>query len=188
MHWVQPQYKQPERETVFGDADAGMDLDTDALASLLNCAPSSLKRCAPQRKWKEGVKVLEDTRAQNIAIGLRRQPPPKDICEAFATLELSRLALSDDLVELITNVLPTPEETQKLKIHQDSPENLRDIEQKVLPFCFLPRATARLRVFRFAALHTESAAMYLQRCQTLHLAATEARSSQELRRVLAVNH
>ena len=35
---VQPQYQQPEHDTVFGDADAAFDLDTDALASLLNGA------------------------------------------------------------------------------------------------------------------------------------------------------
>ena len=132
-------------------------------------------------------KVLDASRAQNIAIVLSKLPmSSEDVCEALANLEFSRLALSDDIVELLTSVLPTPEETQKLKIHKDSPENLRDIEQKVLPFCFLPRATARLRLFRFAASHTESASMYLQRCQTLHLAATEARNSQELRRVLAI--
>ena len=35
-HEVQPRYSQPAHETVFGDADAAVDLDTDALASLLN--------------------------------------------------------------------------------------------------------------------------------------------------------
>eukprot|EP00439_Symbiodinium_sp_Y106_P011866 s8849_g1.t2 len=134
--------------------------------------------------WAE---VLDDSRAQNIAIVLSKLPvSSEDVCEALRTLDFSRLALSDDMVELLASILPTPEETQKLQTHKDCPERLRDIEQKVLPFCFLPRAAARLRFFRFAASHAESAATYLQRCRTLQLAAMEARSSQELRRVLAL--
>ncbi|CAE7293496.1 FH3, partial [Symbiodinium sp. CCMP2456] len=35
---VRPQYQQPEHDTVFGDAEAACELDTDALASLLNGA------------------------------------------------------------------------------------------------------------------------------------------------------
>ena len=132
-------------------------------------------------------KVLDASRAQNIAIVLSKLPvSSEDVCEALGTLDFSRLALSDDMVELLTSVLPTPEETQKLQSHKDCPEQLRDIEQKVLPFCFLPRATARLRLFRFAASHAESAATYLQRCRSLDLAAMEVKSSQELRKVLAL--
>jgi len=189
MHWVQPQYQQPEHDTVFGDADAAFDLDTDALASLLNGTRTNTapKGRASHQKKTEGIKVLDASRAQNIAIVLSKLPvSSEDVCEALGTLDFSRLALSDDMVELLTSVLPTQEETQKLKSHKDCPEHLRDIEQKVLPFCFLPRATARLRLFRFAASHAESAATYLQRCRTLDLAAVEAKSSQELRKVLAL--
>ncbi|CAE7235524.1 FH14, partial [Symbiodinium necroappetens] len=189
MHWVQPQYQQPEHDTVFGDADAAFDLDTDALASLLNGTRTNTapKSRASHQKKTEGIKVLDASRAQNIAIVLSKLPvSSEDVCEALGTLDFSRLALSDDMVELLTSVLPTPEETQKLQSHKDCPEQLRDIEQKVLPFCFLPRATARLRLFRFAASHAESAATYLQRCRTLDLAAMEVKSSQELRKVLAL--
>ncbi|CAE7213816.1 FH3 [Symbiodinium sp. CCMP2456] len=189
MHWVQPQYQQPEHDTVFGDADAAFDLDTDALASLLNGTRTNTapKSRASQHKKPEGIKVLDASRAQNIAIVLSKLPvSSEDVCEALGSLDFSRLALSDDMVELLTSVLPTPEETQKLQSHKDCPEQLRDIEQKVLPFCFLPRATARLRLFRFAASHAESAATYLQRCRTLDLAAMEVKSSQELRKVLAL--
>mmetsp|Transcript_7598 Transcript_7598/g.16089 ORF Transcript_7598/g.16089 Transcript_7598/m.16089 type:complete len:511 (-) Transcript_7598:53-1585(-) len=189
MHWVQPQYQQPEHDTVFGDAHAASDLDMDALASLLNGTRTNTapKSRALHHKKTEGIKVLDDSRAQNIAIVLSKLPvSSEDVCEALRTLDFSRLALSDDMVELLASILPTPEETQKLQTHKDCPERLRDIEQKVLPFCFLPRAAARLRFFRFAASHAESAATYLQRCRTLQLAAMEARSSQELRRVLAL--
>ena len=41
------------------------------------------------------------------------------------------------MVELLTSVLPTQEETQKLKSHKDCPEHLRDIEQKVCLSVFL---------------------------------------------------
>ena len=110
----------------------------------------------------------------------------EEVCEALESLEFSRLAISDDMVELLTSVLPTHEESLKLKSHQNSPELLRDIEQKVLPFCFLQRATARLRLFRLAASHAENSRAYLRRCQTLSLAAMEAKSSLELRKVLAM--
>ncbi|CAE7209916.1 FH14 [Symbiodinium sp. CCMP2592] len=189
MHWVQPQYQEPEHDTVFGDAHAANDLDTDALASLLNGTRTNTapKSRAIHHKKTEGIKVLDDSRAQNIAIVLSKLPvSSEDVCEVLRTLDFSRLALSYDIVELLTSILPTPEETQKLLSHEDCPERLRDIEQKVLPFCFLPRAAARLRLFRFAASHAESAATYLQRCRTLDLAALEAKSSQELRKILAL--
>jgi len=191
MHWVQPRYSQPDHETVF-DSDAAVDLDTDALASLLTGANGkgpTRTRTSHQRK-AEGIKVLDASRAQNIAIVLTKLSVSlEDLCGALRSLDfsiISQLALSDDVVELLTTILPTHEETQKLKVHEAEKEQLRDIEQKILPFCFLPRATARLRVLRLASSHIETAAMYIRRCQTLRQAAKEARRSTELRQVLAM--
>ena len=122
-----------------------------------------------------------------MAIVLSKLPvSSEELCEALGSLEFSRLALSDDMVELLTSVLPTQEEAAKLKSYKDSTELLRDIEQKVLPLCFLPRAPARLRLFRLAASHADTATIYRRRCQTLNCAAVEAKSSQELRKVLAM--
>lgn len=50
-------------------------------------------------------------------------------------------------------------------------------EQKVLPFCFLPRAQARLRLLRLASCHRSTAQSLLHRCEMMSSAAKEAKCS-----------
>ncbi|CAJ1421198.1 unnamed protein product [Effrenium voratum] len=187
MHWVQPRYSQPDHDTVFGEAPA-IDFDADVLASLMSGeGKGGGKRRSSIQKKADGIKVLDASRAQNIAIVLSKLPVTSvDLCDALECLDFGRLALSDDLVELLSGVLPTFEETQKLKVHKDAPEVLRDIEQKVLPFCFLPRATARLRLLQLASSHADTAQLLQQRCLHLKDAATEAMTSRELRQVFTI--
>lgn len=50
-------------------------------------------------------------------------------------------------------------------------------EQKILPFCFLPRAQARLRLLRLASCHRSTAQSLLHRCEMMSSAAKEAKCS-----------
>jgi len=184
MHWVHPRYNDLDHDTIFDDG--AIDFDADTLASLLRGegGPSAKKKA--QVKKHEGIKVLDASRAQNMAIVLSKLPVSShDLCDALLHLDFS-LALSEDLVELLSGVLPTPEECEKLKVHHETPEVLRDIEQKVLPFCFLPRAQARLRLLRLASCHRSTAQSLLHRCEMMGSAAKEAKCSTELRQLFAV--
>ncbi|CAK9106689.1 unnamed protein product [Durusdinium trenchii] len=184
MHWVHPRYSAPEHATVFDAEKAPVDFD--ALQSLLSGGlATSVRKRGPVRKT-EGIKVLDASRAQNMAIVLSKLPVSSyELCDALIHLDFS-LAISEDLVELLFGVLPTPEECEKLRPHASSPDALRDIEQKVLPFCSLPRAHARLRLLRLSSSHCSACAALQLRCETLRSAAAEAIGSHELRQVLAV--
>ena len=57
------------------------------------------------------------------------------------------------------------------------PSSLLTKEQKVLPFCFLPRSHARLRLLRLASSHGDLCAQLRTRCETLRRAADEAMTS-----------
>lgn len=187
MHWVHPRYQDPDHDTIFGDLGPVGGVDFDTLASLLRGGDGATKTKKTPLKKNEGIKVLDASRAQNMAIVLSKLPiSSQELCDALLHLDFSAMAVSEDMVELLTGVLPTNEECDKLKMYQDSPEELRDIEQKVLPFCFLPRSHARLRLLRLASSHSELCAQLRTRCENLRCAAQEAMTSSELRQLFAV--
>ncbi|CAL1164462.1 unnamed protein product, partial [Cladocopium goreaui] len=165
-------------DTIFGDLGPVGGVDFDTLASLLRGGDGATKTKKTPLKKNEGIKVLDASRAQNMAIVLSKLPiSSQELCDALLHLDFSAMAVSEDMVELLTGVLPTNEECDKLKMYQDSPEELRDIEQKVLPFCFLPRSHARLRLLRLASSHSELCAQLRTRCENLRGAAQEAMTS-----------
>ena len=63
------------------------------------------------------------------------------------------------------------------KVIQNSNSDNSAKEQKVLPFCFLPRAQARLRLLRLASCHRSTAQSLLHRCEMMSSAAKEAKCS-----------
>lgn len=63
------------------------------------------------------------------------------------------------------------------KVIQNSNSDNSAKEQKVLPFCFLPRAQARLRLLRLASCHRSTAQSLLDRCEMMSSAAKEAKCS-----------
>ena len=75
------------------------------------------------------------------------------------------------------------------KVIQNSNSDSSAKEQKVLPFCFLPRAQARLRLLRLASCHRSTAHSLLHRCEMMSSAAKEAKCSgllgMDVRRCLA---
>ncbi|CAE8635295.1 unnamed protein product [Polarella glacialis] len=189
IHWVQPTYEQPDRETIFGTLGGAPDFDPQLLASLLTSdkPESGAAKAALRPKKADGIKVLDAARAQNMAIVLSRLPlSPSEVCDALSRLDFRDCRLSADDVELLAGVLPGAEESRKLLAHKDAPELLRDIEQKALPFCLLQRAAPRLRLLQLASSHASSHAGLLRRCQALSAASEEAKSSRHLRQMLGV--
>lgn len=189
IHWVQPVYDELDGETIFADLAGTTEFDAGLLKAMLSKADETKPSGAGRRKAivqkPQGIPVLDATRAQNLAIALMKlKLYPRELCECLKHLDFSNPLLSIEDLELLVTVLPTPEESKKLLEHKNILEQLRDVEQKVMPFCTLPRSVGRLRLMRFALSHASLHSGYLERCKTLQLAAEEARSSREFRELL----
>ncbi|CAE8690334.1 unnamed protein product [Polarella glacialis] len=189
IHWVQPTYEQPDRETIFGTLGGAPDFDPQLLASLLTSdkPESGAAKAALRPKKADGIKVLDAARAQNMAIVLSRLPlSPSEVCDALSRLDFRDCRLSADDVELLAGVLPGAEESRKLLEHKDAPELLRDIEQlgcgllTLLTNCFI-LLTCLLGFLGSVAMRK---LFYLR--QALSAASEEAKSSRHLRQMLGV--
>lgn len=100
-----------------------------------------------------GTKLFSDHRARNIAIVMKRLPvSTKVFIEMLTNLTWEKADLSTDDLEQMLEVLPTKDETNLLKEHQDpeSRDKLRDVEQMVLPLALLNRSAQRVRLLCIA--------------------------------------
>lgn len=188
LHWVQPTYEEPEGQTIFGELQDSFNFDPTLLEKMFGQQDKKgARRKSVVGMKASGVVVLDANRAQNMAIVLQKvQLPTSEICECLQDLDFSHPRLSIDNVELLMTAMPTPEETKKLLEHRNKIHELRDIEQKIMPFCLLPRSTPRLKLLKLALSHPATYKGLLQRCTVLIKAAEEARKSKELRSVLSV--
>merc|ERR1719311_1237931 len=101
-----------------------------------------------------GICVLDSNRAQNMAIVLGKiKMSTGELCDALAALDFSDTRITVDDVELVMGVLPTDEEVKKLMQCKSAVQDLRDVEQKVMPFCDLQKPLPRLKLLKFALAH-----------------------------------
>jgi len=101
----------------------------------------------------QGVKILSDHRARNIAIVLRTLPvSTKDLTRVMRQLCWEEKELTTDDLEQVLVIIPTKEEAEMLREYRGSEERrtLRDVEQMVMPFVTLSRCAARLRLICIA--------------------------------------
>lgn len=185
IHWVQPHYDLIDGASVFGELQSGVEFDSELLKAMLsNEKPVFERRRAITRK-PTGLAVFDASRAQNMAIVLQKlKASPEACCKCLVDLDFATPCLTTDDIELLMTVLPTQEESRKLLEHVNAIDQLRDVEQKVMPFCTLPRALARLKLMRSALSHGGTYSALLDRCRTLRTAAEEVRGSTQLRELL----
>mmetsp|Transcript_158914 Transcript_158914/g.509709 ORF Transcript_158914/g.509709 Transcript_158914/m.509709 type:complete len:1317 (+) Transcript_158914:83-4033(+) len=194
IHFVQTIYEEPDGGSIFGrlagagEAEVPVDFDTELLEAMLGQGGAK----APRRKGlltqrPAGLTILDAGRAQNIAIVLNKLPVSSgELCDRLRELNFDDECITADTLELLIDVLPTTSEVEKLLKHVDDVEQLRDVEQKVMPFVVLPQCATRLRLMRLAAVHSATHATLLKRCLTVSNAAQEVRESGPLRAVIRV--
>jgi hypothetical protein len=82
------------------------------------------------------------------------------------------------------SVLPTADEIQQLLKHSENPSALRDIEQKVMPFCMLDRCVPRLKLMEAWLSHHATYQSLHARCMALGNAADEVKRSRILKKIM----
>ena len=113
-----------------------------------------------------GIAILDSARAQDMAIVLSKlKVSPEELCRCLQDLDFSNSLISIEDLELLE--LPTPDEAKELLESKNIVAQLQDVEQKVMPFCTLPRSAARLRLMKLGLSHAKEHARLMERCETL---------------------
>jgi len=148
---------------------------------------SAAEMAAPVARRKalasEQVKILDDRRAQNIAIVMTGLGFDKDeLCSRFKTLQTN--GINADSLDKCQEVLPTEEESKKLLAYRGDPAALRDFERRLLDLCFLNRLPQRLQMMSFAVQLRSTVGEVTEEINTLANAARQVRASKQLRTIL----
>jgi len=137
---------------------------------------------------QQRICLLDSTRATNLGIVLSRLRMSTDaICQCVSTLDFTTeftSLLSLDDIELAGMLVPSTQEIDKLQAHKDKADQLRDVEQSLMPLCTL--SMARLRVMKVALSFHETHGGGMKSCRMIQQASEEARCSEQFREVLAV--
>lgn len=192
LHWVKPLYGPPEHSTAFTADGVRTSFDPQLLTEVLGGqSPSASSSASPASRRRftlqsnPGVRVLDSTRAQNVAIALSRlQGSVEELCHRLQTMDFEAPGLHPDDVERLLGKLPTHEEAARILQHQGRPEALRDIEQKLLPLCKVPGCERRLKLAHVALTHAMQYSCLLKRIEILCLASQEILSSNCVRELL----
>lgn len=132
------------------------------------------------------VELLPAQRAQNISIALRKQPVTQEMLDALDKLDFESDVISAEACEVLISAVPTPSEVTMLLGYNGPIEELRNIEQQLIPLARFERPAAgqRLRVMLFGRKMTELASLLRTSFGLMHGAFLEARSSKALKTVL----
>lgn len=169
-------------------------IDVDALQRMFETAETKASSSEASSRLlqklqcrAEGVKVLSDNRARNIAIVMRRLSVSSErLAEVLRGLQWEEEKLSSDQMEHVLEAIPTPEEAAQLREHTtpEKCQRLRDVEQMVLPFVDLKRAAARVRLISCARCAQDSFNSTSEQLATIRGACDAIRRSDMLREVL----
>jgi inverted formin-2 len=87
--------------------------------------------------------LLDSARAQNILISSGKI---RCSSESLLTLlrELDPIHLTEEIVKILQNIIPTPEEIRQLRSYEGDRSLLGQAEQFLLPLCEVPRLSQRL--------------------------------------------
>jgi len=139
------------------------------------------------RQWRvdPGVCLLDRARAQNIAIVFRRlHITPAELCVCLRTMDLAAGSLSAEDTGRLLGKLPTRDEARLLQKYAKTPDDPRDIERMMLPFCELPDAEIRLNLAHVVLTHSALHQSLMLRFERVQAAATEVRTSKHLHNLL----
>lgn len=197
LYWKQIDIDDAEG-TIFQEAEkeaSSVGLDIDALTRMFEGEKEKSARLARRsgallnkaQLKSVGMKILTDHRARNIAIVLKRLPlSTKELTRVLRSLSWEASTVSTDDLEQITEVIPTKEESEKLREYR-SPEAqilLRDVEQAILPLAVLNRATARVRLLCIARSARGQFSATARSLKSIRLACDAIHKSSTLRDVM----
>lgn len=120
--------------SVHDDAMAKKAIDEKFLLSLFEVKKVDPARAAEEKRQKQQQQqqagggaapsvelrksaVFQGQRLQNIGITLKRLKAPKEVVSR-ALIACDRTVLTDDILELLLSILPTPEDLQKLELEK----------------------------------------------------------------------
>eukprot|EP00930_Biecheleria_cincta_P006462 TRINITY_DN10746_c0_g1_i1.p1 TRINITY_DN10746_c0_g1~~TRINITY_DN10746_c0_g1_i1.p1 ORF type:complete len:1710 (+),score=360.80 TRINITY_DN10746_c0_g1_i1:129-5258(+) len=192
IHWTGTSYEEPSEDSVFGELQSGVEFDPHLLKLMLSGQAAEKMaggKRRPVAKKAQGIAVLDGNRAQNMGIvmsKLNAAVSSEALCKSLQELDFEDVPLSVDDVELLIQVLPTPEESKKLLEHKEKVEELRDVEQTIMPFCLLHKSVVRLKLMKFCMSHTTSHKSLIHRCEVMQNAAWEVRNSPQFKEIMAI--
>lgn len=190
LHWVGPSYQAFGHSTIFDRTDVADTFDAELLRCMFGekvAGAGKRHRRASFPREERGIRVLNRSRAQSMAITLKRLSfKPEELLSSFQSVDFTRLNLKGEDVERLLEQLPTPEETKQLLKHAENPGELRDIEQRVLPLCLLDHVEVKLRLIHVSMVHSNEFRRLFSRYETMAKAATEVMSSCRLCELLTL--
>lgn len=197
LYWKPIDLADPEG-TIFSDRDVvrrRSTFDAEALKRMFDGEKTkgtervrrSTLLLSSAQKRSLGLKVLSDHRARNIAIILKRLPvTPVVLARILRDLRWEEVSLSADDLEQIMEVIPTQEEAANLSLHQSegARENLRDVEQLVIPLSLVTRGAVRVRVLCSARSARANFAQTAKAFKSIREACASIHASLMLREVM----
>jgi len=129
--------------------------------------------------------VFTDSVARNCAIVLRKLAlKGMDLVKAVELLEPG--PLDQDQLDRLAKVMPDQEKMAQLKLASSQKEQLRDVEQAMVPFAHLGRLQERLKALTLAANVQPNEQTFLTQLKTVSAACQEICDSHSLKNVLAI--
>jgi len=180
IHWVKPVFDGPIEDTIFGKlGGAAPQFDSKLLTAFFENGSATKARKSWTVARPTGKCLLDTQRAQAAAIMINKlRMTTQELCRCVNALDLSCTRLGVDDIEIVSMAMPTLEESTKLMKYKDEIEQLRDVEQKLMPLCGLN--PGQLRVMKFGMAHVSTFAGVSHRCGVVRLAAEEAQRSTPL--------
>lgn len=157
LFWDSFRLLDKEKETIWWDIDkAYPSIDTTKLEELFPDAQAAVRirnnsdDCGSVKK----IKVLPDTRRQQICVMMKRLQDQSDTCDAIQCMDTYRL--SADHVELLMTILPLPDEIDMLRRaeaeHTIDEHNVWDTAERFMFMLLeIPHFKLRLQVLNFEA-------------------------------------
>ncbi|KEP63426.1 UNVERIFIED_CONTAM: formin FRM2 [Hammondia hammondi] len=196
IHWKTLGKEQIEG-TVFkeleGDPAIPDMFDPEAISRLFSAtltvkSDEAAVKAAPKKAEEKKHTILDNKRAQNVAIVLARLPLSLDAI-AQKMLHLDTEGLTVDILQKVEQVAPTPEELVKFREYEElkKAENtgdLRDVEKKMTALIPVTRLASRVRVMQTALQWEKVVEEIEKQLALLCKAADEAHNSRKFRSLL----
>ncbi|ODN75497.1 hypothetical protein L202_06627 [Cryptococcus amylolentus CBS 6039] len=158
------------------------DVDVDEMLEVFAVQPAKEK---VEKKKPAVVSILDITRSNNIGIMLKRlRLSPTQIRQAI--LEVDDEVLDADDLALVSRMLPTKEETERLQKFNGSVSKLSKADQYFIELSKIPHLQLRLESLVFIRRFEHSIAEILPDLMILRQAANQLNESQRFREVLRI--
>mmetsp|Transcript_9911 Transcript_9911/g.15877 ORF Transcript_9911/g.15877 Transcript_9911/m.15877 type:complete len:726 (+) Transcript_9911:68-2245(+) len=179
---VVPQLNKEQLERLFSPAPRAPARERGPSGSL---AEGSSGPSVPRVRGSGQVCLLDDKRAQNLAIALRQVNIPTDeLALVLQWLRVGHQVSAETLEHVHENLVSSLLECSELVNYTGPPEALRDVERQLLPLARLSRLKARLRTLLFSKTMPSLHSSLVVRIRLLRSACEQVRNSAALRLVL----